>query len=128
MTVAAASPVQAAAPVTLSPAQQARIRDTANQFEQSFLSSMFQSMFAGVRTDGAFGGGQAEGMWRSMLTDAMARQVVRTGGIGVSAAVAREMIRMQSAAAEAASTAAATSAATAGAAAQQTQSTTGASS
>jgi Rod binding domain-containing protein len=122
--VAPASPT---APATLTPAQHARIRETAERFEASFLSSMFQSMFEGVRTDGAFGGGQAEGMWRSMLTDAMARQVVRTGGVGVSAAVAREMIRMQGAAAEAEAAASANAAQSRAAAAQAIPSSMGAS-
>jgi Rod binding domain-containing protein len=83
-------------------ARRANIQRTAQDFEASFLSIMFQQMFSGVETGGEFGGGQAEAMVRSFLTDAMGRQVARAGGIGVSSAVAAEMIRMQEAQAAAA--------------------------
>jgi Rod binding domain-containing protein len=76
-------------------AKRAEIRESAQKFEASFLSIMMQQMFAGLKTDGPFGGGPGEEMFRSVLTDAMAKQVSRTGGIGVSAAVEREMLKMQ---------------------------------
>ena len=82
-------------PTAAEMARRANIQRTAQDFEASFLSSMFQQMFSGLSTDGEFGGGQAETMWRSFLTDAMGRQVARAGGIGVSAAIASEMIRLQ---------------------------------
>jgi flagellar protein FlgJ len=104
----AAPPTTAVAP-TIDPARRAHIARTAQDFESSFLSSMFQSMFQGVDQQAPFGGGEAETTWRSFLTDAMARQVVRTGGIGLSAAVAREMLRMQAGGADP-STSASTSA------------------
>jgi Rod binding domain-containing protein len=87
-----------AAPGAASAAELARrgqIKQTAQDFEASFLSVMMQQMFAGVSTDGPFGGGQGEAMFRSVLTDAMAKQVVRTGGIGVAASVEREMLKLQ---------------------------------
>jgi hypothetical protein len=34
-------------------------------------------------------------MFRSVLTDAMAKQVARTGGVGVAATVEREMLKLQ---------------------------------
>jgi flagellar protein FlgJ len=95
MTTPIAALPATAAPPPIDPARQAHIAHTAQDFEASFLSSMFQSMFQGVDQEAPFGGGEAESTWRSFLTDAMARQVVRTGGIGLSAAVAREMLRMQ---------------------------------
>jgi Rod binding domain-containing protein len=76
-------------------ARRGKIKQTAQDFEASFLSGMMQQMFAGVSSDGPFGGGQGEAMFRSVLTDAMAKQVVRTGGIGVGAAVEREMLKLQ---------------------------------
>jgi Rod binding domain-containing protein len=52
-------------------------------------------MFEGVSTDGPFGGGQGEGAFRSFLMDAFAQQISKSGGIGVGAAVQREMLKMQ---------------------------------
>ncbi len=72
-----------------------KMRETAERFETSFLSQMLKPMFEGLNTDGPFGGGEAEGTWRSFLIDAMAEQTVRAGGIGLADTVVAEMIRMQ---------------------------------
>ena len=73
----------------------AQIAKTADSFETSFLSNMLGQMFEGVSTDGPFGGGQGEGAFRSFLMDAFAQQISKSGGIGVGAAVQREMLKMQ---------------------------------
>jgi peptidoglycan hydrolase FlgJ len=54
-----------------------------------------QQMFTGVSTDGPFGGGQGEQMFRSVLTDAMAKQMAKVGGIGIAPTVEREMLKLQ---------------------------------
>ena len=72
-----------------------KAKDAAQKFEAQFLSSMFQSMFAGLKTDGPFGGGPGEEMFRSLMTEAMAKQVTKAGGIGVSDVVRREILKMQ---------------------------------
>ena len=77
------------------PVETPRMRATAEQFEASFLSQMLKPMFEGIETDGPFGGGEAEGTWRSFMIDAMAKQTVRAGGIGLADTVVSEMIRMQ---------------------------------
>jgi Rod binding domain-containing protein len=76
-------------------AKRGQIKDSAQKFEASFLSSMLQQMFEGVETSGPFGGGQGEAMFRSFLTDAMAKQMAKGGGVGVAAEVQREMLKMQ---------------------------------
>jgi Rod binding domain-containing protein len=76
-------------------AKRAQIRETAQKFEASFLSSMLQPMFDSVETDSLFGGGPGETMFRSFLTDAMGKQMARSGGVGLSASVEREMLKMQ---------------------------------
>ena len=76
-------------------ANAARLRETAEQFEASFLSQMLKPMFEGLSTDGPFGGGEAEGQWRSFMIDAMAKQTVKAGGIGLADTVMAEMVRMQ---------------------------------
>lgn len=72
-----------------------RMRETAERFEASFLAQMLKPMFEGLSTDGPFGGGEAEGQWRSFMIDEMAKQTVRSGGIGLADTVVAEMIRMQ---------------------------------
>ena len=85
-----------ATPAALNGADARRMRETAEQFEASFLSQMLKPMFEGLDTNGLFGGGEAEATWRSFLIDAMAQQTVRAGGIGLADTVMAEMIRMQS--------------------------------
>ena len=76
-------------------AKRGKIKETADKFEASFLSVMMQSMFEGVKTSEPFGGGQGEDMFKSLLTEAMAKEVAKSGGVGVSATVQREMLKMQ---------------------------------
>lgn len=84
------------APVPSAPnAASARMRETAENFEASFLAQMLKPMFEGLSTDGPFGGGEAEGTWRSFMIDAMAKQTVKAGGIGLADTVVAEMVRMQ---------------------------------
>jgi flagellar protein FlgJ len=77
------------------PAVTARMRETAEAFEASFLSQMLKPMFEGIKTDGMFGGGEAEGQWRSFMVDAMAKQTVKAGGIGLADQVVAQMLKMQ---------------------------------
>ena len=56
---------------------------------------MFETMFSSVPTDSAFGGGPGEDMWKSFLAEAVAKQSAKHGGIGISKAVAREMLKLQ---------------------------------
>jgi Rod binding domain-containing protein len=76
-------------------AKRGQIAKTATSFEASFLTSMFETMFAAVPTDSVFGGGPGEEMWKSFLAEAMAKQTARSGGLGVAAAVQREMLKLQ---------------------------------
>lgn len=72
-----------------------QMRETAQAFEASFLSQMLKPMFEGLETDGPFGGGEGEATWRSFLIDAMAKQAVKAGGIGLADTVMSEMVKMQ---------------------------------
>jgi len=73
----------------------ARAKDAAQKFEGQFLSFMLQQMFEGVKTDGPFGGGHGEEMFRSLMTDAMGKQMTKGGGIGLSDTIQREILKMQ---------------------------------
>jgi Rod binding domain-containing protein len=73
----------------------ARAKDTAQKFEGQFLSIMMQQMFEGVKTDGPFGGGVGEEMFRSMMTEQMGKQMAQAGGIGLSDTIQREILKLQ---------------------------------
>jgi flagellar protein FlgJ len=99
------SPIPAFAPVTpLTPfnapkvgrnASPQRMADAAKQFESSMISALLQPMFKDLSTDGPFGGGEAEGTFRSFLVDAISKQVEKAGGLHLSGAIEKELIRMQ---------------------------------
>ena len=76
-------------------AKRTKVREAAEKFETQFLSQMLQNMFAGVDTNGPFGGGFGEEMFRSLMTEAMAKQMTRAGGVGVADTVQREILKMQ---------------------------------
>jgi len=77
------------------PPPTARMRETAAAFEASFLAQMMKPMFEGLSTEAPFGGGEAEGTWRGFLVEAMAKQTVKAGGVGLADQVLSQMIRMQ---------------------------------
>ncbi|MEI9902709.1 MAG: rod-binding protein [Asticcacaulis sp.] len=64
-------------------------------FETMCLSNLLSPMFEGLSTDGPFGGGQGEAAVRSFYIDAMARNMARRGGIGISDMMQKQLIRMQ---------------------------------
>jgi Rod binding domain-containing protein len=76
-------------------AKRAKIKDAAQSFESQFISQMLGQMFSGVSTDGPFGGGFGEEMFRSVMMDAIAKKMTQAGGIGLADTVQREMLKMQ---------------------------------
>ena len=72
-----------------------RMRQTAEDFEASFVSQMLRPMFEGISTDAPFGGGEAEATWRGFLLDEMGKQVARSGGIGLADQVVSQMLKLQ---------------------------------
>lgn len=72
-----------------------KLRETAQDFEAVFLSQMLKPMFEGIETDGMFGGGQGEEMWRSLMVDEYGKSIAKQGGIGIADAVMRTMLEMQ---------------------------------
>ena len=97
--IAAVPLVDTATPNTATSAaellRRGKIKETAQKFEASFLSVMMQQMFEGVKTSEPFGGGQGEEMFKSVMAEAMAKQVTRAGGIGLAPTVEREMLKLQ---------------------------------
>ena len=87
--------INALPPQSPPPAPTARMRETAEAFEASFLAQMLKPMFDGLKTDGMFGGGQGEETWRGFMIEAMAKQTVQAGGIGLADQVVAQMLKMQ---------------------------------
>ena len=76
-------------------AQLAQARTAAQSFEAQVISLMAQFMFEGVETDGPFGGGQGEQVFRSLLIEQYGKLVAARGGIGLSDRVTRELLQGQ---------------------------------
>jgi Rod binding domain-containing protein len=76
-------------------AKRGQISKTAQNFEASFLTTVLQNMFKQVDTSPPFSGGEGEDMWKSFLAEAMAKDMAKHGGVGVSKAVEREMLKLQ---------------------------------
>jgi len=70
-------------------------RAAAEDFEASFLTTMLESMFQGVKTEAPYGGGHAEQQFRSVLLGEYAKDMAGSGGIGIADAVYREILAIQ---------------------------------
>lgn len=75
---------------------EAKAKRTADEFESMFLEHSLQRMTASTGTDGPLGeNGTGGEVYRSMLVKEYAGQITRSGGVGVSAQVMSEMMRLQ---------------------------------
>ncbi len=77
------------------PADGATVDKVSQQFEAVFISQFLGSMFDGVPTDGPFGGGQGEAMFRSFMLDEYGKQIAARGGFGLAPAIRRELLAAQ---------------------------------
>lgn len=75
----------------------AQAKETAEDFEAFFMTKMMESMYEGVSTDGMFGGGNAEKIYRSMLLTEYGKVMAKTGTIGISDSIMDSIIQMQEA-------------------------------
>ncbi len=72
-----------------------KARDTAESFEAVFLSQILKSMSIGMKSDGPFGGGHSEEVFQDMMSEQMATQIAKNGGIGLSDSIYREILKTQ---------------------------------
>ena len=91
----AAANAYSAAPKPGQPQSAAQARKAAEEFEAFFISQTMETMFAGIDTNGPFGGGHAEEMFRSMLSQEYGKTMVRGGGVGIADQVYREILKTQ---------------------------------
>lgn len=73
----------------------AEARKAAEDFEAFFLAQFIDRMFQDLPTDGMFGGGHGEKVFRSLLSQEYGKVMARTGGIGIADSVYREILKHQ---------------------------------
>ena len=91
MTLAKTQPVHA--PATA--ANAAAAKKAAQQFESVFVTEFLGQMFADIPTDGPFGGGDGEQMFRSLMLDQYGQQIEKQGGFGLAGPVAAQLLKLQ---------------------------------
>ena len=80
----------------LSNPDNAKAWKAAQDFEAMALGQFLAPMFDTVKPeDGLFGGGSAEGQWRPMMTQELAKSIAKSGGLGLAVPVYRQMLQMQ---------------------------------
>lgn len=72
-------------------------KKASQQFEAVFISQFLGSMFADIPTDGPFGGGPGEEMFRSLMVDQYGQNIEKQGGFGLAPAVQRQLLKLQEA-------------------------------
>lgn len=72
-----------------------KAKETAQEFEAMMLGQLFGHMFTDIETDGPFGGGHAEGIYRSFMVEEYGKIASKSGGFGLSDQIERYMIDMQ---------------------------------
>ena len=81
--------------LNVSEGQKQTARKAAESFESMVLSQMLAPMFATVATDGEFGGGHSEAIYRAFLVDEIGKSVVKRGGVGIADTVYRQLLAQQ---------------------------------
>lgn len=90
--------VQTLAPALPTPGvkpDMAAAKRAGQDFEAVLIGQMLEPMWAGIKTDGAFGGGTGEEVFRSLMIQEVGRAIAKQGGIGIADSVTRELIRAQ---------------------------------
>jgi Rod binding domain-containing protein len=75
--------------------QKQAAKKAAEDFEAVFIAQMMEPMFKGLKTDGPFGGGNGEMVFRSLMIQEVGKEIAGAGGIGIADGVYREMLKMQ---------------------------------
>ncbi len=76
-------------------AKELSAKRAADEFEAIFISQMLKSMSVGVKTDGMFGGGQSEAIYKDLMNEELGKVMTSKGGIGMSDAIYREILKNQ---------------------------------
>ena len=73
----------------------AKAAKAAKDFEGVFISQFLGNMFSGIKTDGPFGGGQGEEMFRSLMVNEYGKSMVARGGFDLADSLQRQLLKHQ---------------------------------
>ncbi|MEL7490740.1 MAG: rod-binding protein [Pseudomonadota bacterium] len=101
ITASPSAPTQSAlaqaGPARLSSEQQnARIEETAKEFEALIIAQLLQPLFSSVETPGLAGGGPGQEAFESLLQEQYASAIAERGGFGIADQVKAALIDLQS--------------------------------
>jgi peptidoglycan hydrolase FlgJ len=91
----AATPIPASPPPQLPRTTAGDPKAVARQFEAVFIGQMTKIMMDTVPTDGPFGGGHGEEMFRGIMAEQMGDAIAKRGGIGLTPVVMGQILKMQ---------------------------------
>jgi Rod binding domain-containing protein len=78
------------------PEVQAKLRKSAEDFAAVALNELLKPMFDSADSGGGpFGGGAVEQQFKPMIVSEVAKQIARSGGLGLSEPVYQQMLRLQ---------------------------------
>lgn len=72
-----------------------KIEKAAKEFEAIFVTEMMKPMFLGIKSDGIYGGGKAEEVFRDVMLQEYGKKIASTGQLGIANQVRSELIRLQ---------------------------------
>ncbi len=72
-----------------------KIAGASEEFEAVFVAEMMKPMFEGIGSDGLFGGGKGEEVFKGLLLQEYGKITASTGKIGIADAVKTELIKLQ---------------------------------
>ena len=87
--------LQGAVPKPAPTKNEAAAAKAAQDFEAVFITEMLGSMFSGIKSDGPFGGGPGEEIFRSLLLDRYGQTLAAQGGFGIADSVKRQLLAVQ---------------------------------
>ncbi len=72
-----------------------KLDQTLQDFEGVYMSQMVSHMYEGVEVDPQFGGGVGEETMRSLLVNEYGKKMASAGGIGLAAAMKKQLLAAQ---------------------------------
>lgn len=87
--------LDALTPLAAPTSQASTIRQSTQEFEGMFLSTLLETMFSGLETEGPFGGGHSEKVYRSLMVQEYGKAIAQAGGIGIADSLEKELLSLQ---------------------------------
>jgi Rod binding domain-containing protein len=76
---------------------QTKLRKAAEDFTAVALNELLKPMFDTAPSGGPFSGGAGEEQFKPMMISEVAKQIARSGGLGLEEPVYQQMLRLQAA-------------------------------